>query len=394
MQKIKYLDGLRGIAALIVVIDHFLMGFYPAFFSGQIVNVHTGSAIEVAISGTPLNILYDGNLSVCIFFVLSGYVLSYKFFVSKEYEVIVASAVKRYLRLMIPVLFSIFVSYLLMKLFLFKNVQASEITTSVWLGSFFNFRPNFLEMLKQSTYGVFFKQQTTYNANLWTMNNEFLGSFLVFAWIAFFGKLNKRYVFYLSAIFIFINTYYLAFILGMFISDLSVNNQKFISKVNNKYSVMIFIVFGFIFGSYPLRDVSNTIYRFVKFSNLPDPTIFYHILGACFFMLAVLGSNRLKYFLSTRPINFLGKISFSIYIMHLSVICSFASIIFQELIKHFTYSISFAITFSSSIIVILLISIFTYRYIDSNAIKISEYIYSKYFKYSNSIIDKKQDMYI
>ncbi|WP_443147193.1 acyltransferase family protein [Paenibacillus sp. KACC 21273] len=84
MQKLKYLDGLRGLAALIVVISHFVVAFYPSLYNGSIDSVHTQKSLELWISKSPFNLFYNGNFAVCVFFVLSGYVLSYKFFITKR----------------------------------------------------------------------------------------------------------------------------------------------------------------------------------------------------------------------------------------------------------------------------------------------------------------------
>jgi len=80
VKKLTYLESLRGLAALAVVFNHLAIAFYPALFFGPSAPSHTGRALEAAISGTPLNLLYNGAFSVSIFFVLSGFVLSYGFF--------------------------------------------------------------------------------------------------------------------------------------------------------------------------------------------------------------------------------------------------------------------------------------------------------------------------
>ena len=77
--KVKYLEGIRGFAAFIVVIFHFIGNFHPASIYGTS-NTHVKGNVEHLFAMTPLNVLYSGSLAVCIFFVLSGFVLSMKFF--------------------------------------------------------------------------------------------------------------------------------------------------------------------------------------------------------------------------------------------------------------------------------------------------------------------------
>ncbi|MDD5616650.1 MAG: acyltransferase [Candidatus Methanoperedens sp.] len=157
MEKIKYLDGLRGLAAFIVVLGHYAVGFYPASYTARIEEVRADNAVDLLISGTPLNVFYGGNFAVTVFFILSGYVLSYKFFKYRDQEIIISSAVRRYFRLLIPVLFSSIIAYSFMKLSLFYNKEAATLTTSTWwLAAYWDFNPNFIDMLKQTFVGVFF----------------------------------------------------------------------------------------------------------------------------------------------------------------------------------------------------------------------------------------------
>jgi len=114
MRKIQYLDGLRGLAALVVVFHHFILAFYPALFLGRNAATHLKDGTEAFISGSAMNIFYGGNFMVAIFFVLSGFVLSHKFFLKKDYEILTQGAVKRYIRLVIPVALSIFIAFFLL----------------------------------------------------------------------------------------------------------------------------------------------------------------------------------------------------------------------------------------------------------------------------------------
>lgn len=120
----------------------------------------------------------------------------------------------------------------MMKFNLFTNSSVSKVTQSWWLSEPYNFNPNFIEMIKQGLYRVFLYSEVSYNTNLWTMKIEFIGSLLTFSFLALFGGLKRRYLIYVILFFIFYKTYYLAFLLGILLSDIKNNtfSQKFYIK--------------------------------------------------------------------------------------------------------------------------------------------------------------------
>lgn len=68
---ISYLDSIRGLAALAVVSEHYIIGYgLPC----------TGTLCSQILDFSPLHIWWDGTAAVSMFFVLSGLVLSLKYF--------------------------------------------------------------------------------------------------------------------------------------------------------------------------------------------------------------------------------------------------------------------------------------------------------------------------
>ena len=71
-RRLTGLDGLRGVAALAVVVSH-ILGTTPAF-----IDPASGS-VAWWLSYTPISLLWNGKEAVIVFFVLSGFVLSRPF---------------------------------------------------------------------------------------------------------------------------------------------------------------------------------------------------------------------------------------------------------------------------------------------------------------------------
>lgn len=114
----SYLDGLRGIAALIVVFDHFLVNWFENLKSAYLATPEDAYLIQLPI----IRLLYSGRASVAVFFVVSGFALSVKPIGmmregrGKEGEVlkVLSSGVlRRGMRLYLPIVAGTFISAVL-----------------------------------------------------------------------------------------------------------------------------------------------------------------------------------------------------------------------------------------------------------------------------------------
>ena len=108
-KRLYHLEGIRGLAAVSVLFAHFLQIFLPHVFYADPTEGHGVWERELATS--PLNILVNGNFAVCLFFVLSGYVLSRNFLSNGSLGGLRRLALKRYPRLMLPVLGAVMLAW-------------------------------------------------------------------------------------------------------------------------------------------------------------------------------------------------------------------------------------------------------------------------------------------
>jgi hypothetical protein len=116
LHSTSYLDGLRGMAALIVYINHLVVDWFPSLrtaYGSYDQNYHV---LQLPI----LRIFFSGRGMVAVFFVISGYVLSIKSLrlmrqlqLSDLLDSLASSTFRRGIRLFLPTTASTFLSMLL-----------------------------------------------------------------------------------------------------------------------------------------------------------------------------------------------------------------------------------------------------------------------------------------
>lgn len=234
---------------------------------------------------------------------------------------------------MIPVLANLIIIYFFIKLNLF---YISNLTPGHWnifkTGTLID-SVNFLDIIQQATWSTFLNGVTTYNQVLWTMYTEFWGSIIVFCFCAFFGGLKNRWVFYLISILIYINSYYLAFILGALLAD-----NYFEGNLKSKPLLGILLIVGLLLGSLKesgkglMRDSFEILSRIVMSFNISTNIKLFYIVGASLILFVLVKSVNLQKILSFKPLIFLGEISFSFYLLHPVILSSFSTRFFDLLI--------------------------------------------------------------
>lgn len=301
-KKLDCLEGVRALACIGVVLCHLKGAFLP--------NLHLADVL----SRTPLFYLYSGNTAVRIMFILSGFVLSYKYFRVGETHTLERDAVKRYIRLALPAAFVTLMVFAMMRFNLLYNGPAGALTGSVdFLGNFNQFEPNFKSALREGFWGVMFQKWATYVGPLWTMTYEMLGSYLVFAVVAMLKNRRARYVFYVIYLLIF-PAYYIYFVLGMMICDLYTGEEK-LNLFLQKHS---FLTIGLHAAAWYYIGAVTNLDVFKWKSLLFD-------LAAVLMFLTLLNSRVLDRLWGNKAGVALGKHGFSIYLLHWPVIESFSS---------------------------------------------------------------------
>jgi peptidoglycan/LPS O-acetylase OafA/YrhL len=338
------MDGVRGIASLAVCLWHNFLAFFPGAVNSNI--AMKAPIIEKYIYRSPLDILFAGDFAVYIFFMLSGFVISIKFFGSFDIEVLKKAFFKRYIRLMPPALVTVLAAYLLLINGLMFNRQAAALASSWWLE--LNWRdvvPTLQNALQYGLYDLWFvgySASSSFNSNLGTLLIETLGSFMIFIIIYIYTitklSLSSRYSIHAGIIVLSLiirpnDPHYTIFFSGMATADLYRNSPHIFTKM--RYFGIPILLFGLFLASFNIGNLTLPYapYHWVgSFFNLfgLHPLIYPWALGAVLVVLGVILTPQTHKFLESRPCQILGEYSFALYLTHTVFLGSVTCFLFTK----------------------------------------------------------------
>jgi peptidoglycan/LPS O-acetylase OafA/YrhL len=381
-KRLSYLEGLRGIAAFMVFFCHFGYAFYYALFSTDVAQANMLGNLDAFLAVTPFNVLYNGKLAVRIFFLLCGYVICIKFFQTGEKKYLVSGAVKRYFRLVVPIFFLEVITYLLMVMGAYHNGEASAISypnmvaKDIWFLGFNSQQPNFLLMLKEIFIDAFFGAPTIYNNILWIIKYEFLGSLMVYGILYITGKWKYRHILYIVLCLTCLRNDYVCIFIGMLLCDLMQSKPVWFEKIcKNKFILLFSLLFGMFLATYPAAGVNleHTIYSILR---IPMVIIFY-VVGSSLLFFVLLNSEWLQKLLNGRFLNFLGKYSFGIYLVHFPIIGTFSAWFLVTMNGKMNYNWIMLLNLLLTIPLVLGFAILVTKYIEPLGVKLANWVANK-----------------
>jgi len=375
-KRIAELDALRGLAAFTVLINHCLMPYkniYSLFITHDPQKSNTSLNY---IMFSPFHIFWNGHSAVILFFILSGFVLSATHysrtpFVYKNY------LIKRLCRLYIPYFTIVTMSVILVNVY---HKEHGMSNLSDWFNIMWQDKVSFIDYLRL----VFLTGNTNnVGTTLWTIIIEIEVSIVLPIFILIIKNLS-----FLKNI-LFVITYLLMFyILG------KTSIFIYIPFLRNFY-YLTFFLFGSIIYKYRNRAIENYRNTNILFAVLIAITIVLynwewlfvwvrpynnsstnHIIndyiiaagGCILIMLCLLKIPIVESTLNHYAFKFLGKISYSLYLVHpiilLCIVYTFKSV---------EYSYLFPIVVLSSII----ISYLYYLTIENPSIRLGKYLTNK-----------------
>jgi peptidoglycan/LPS O-acetylase OafA/YrhL len=339
--KTSYLDGLRGFAAFIVYWHHHQLWAHEgdqkflenAFGYNKQYYFACFHGIRTFFTG--------GHFAVAIFFVISGYVLSAKplaLIYASEYTKLndnLASALfRRWIRLYLPIICTTFFYFTWRHTFglwimgiQWESTYRDEVWK--WYAEFKNFSYVF------NTGG---EPWFSYNTHVWTIPLEYKGSLIVFTSLLAFSRSSRtaRLLCQVGLIFFFL---YIAdgwpcalFVSGMLLCDLDLLAERDelprVFRVLEGYKEFIFynlFFLGIYLGGVPSHNNDEKEFRkspgwyllsFLKPQAVFNYKAFYLFWAATFVIPSIPRIHWLKAFFETRFNQYLGRISYALYLVH------------------------------------------------------------------------------
>ena len=292
LKEIPALDGLRGFAFILVLFTH--LGEYGWCLSGY----------EI------------GQIGVSLFFTLSGFLMAYHYLPGKK-------SIYYWLVFLIRRIFRVYPAYFVA-------------VTLMWLGSQY-----FQSLKSYQGYSIIdlwmLKVHAPFDMPFWTIKVElkFYFYFFLFAGILNMVNIPGKFSSLLWGILTFLflltlqNTmfnYFLFFIGGVIICEL---NKHIISKARISFSFADIISCSLLFTLLGYIAVRWEMHHF-PFATADIFRGWVRVHGTWFvplfmlFVVAVKKSNGVSsYIFSSRVMRFIGNISYSLYLTHITVICIF-----------------------------------------------------------------------
>ncbi|KAF1808537.1 hypothetical protein P152DRAFT_462404 [Eremomyces bilateralis CBS 781.70] len=337
--RTAYLDGLRGFAAFLVYWSHHQSWGHDKGHIYESGYGYNGQHYLVQLPGLRM-FFSGGHFAVAVFFVISGYVLSAKpltLIASKEYvklEEYLASAVfRRWTRLYLPIIVTSLLFATWWHVFgtrVFKPVPTYVGEFQTWLQAFIHLSWDW----RLSTHMWF-----RYNFHMWTIPVEYRGSLYVYTSLIAFSRASKNMrllctIFSIIYTLLIIDGWYLSlFVAGMLLCDLDqLAAQDRLPAIFDRvrpYQTRLlwamFVISVFLSGV-PAEEktlADNPGWYYLSYlvpdglkSTNPDSKWFFHFWAATFMVVCCRRFSWLKTFFEAPFNQYLGRVSYALYLVH------------------------------------------------------------------------------
>lgn len=366
LRSTAWLDGLRGLAAFEVFIFHYCDGWMDRTLSYGGTQHGRWDWYYLPMIRTIFN---GGDAAVCLFFAISGYALSYRILQQLrrgQQDRILASLSSSYfrrgIRLYTPVFATTLILMLAVRIFGLPKPQDYE-SQPTFVGELIMWFWSFVWLLLPLYRVYHFERKINrYDGGIsWTIPMEYYGSIQVYTGLLFLCRMRSIMVRRIIMIIWIIHSIFrddwaaAQFTVGMALADYQIEREtpgshgfdswfgkSFSGSVRRVPRLKTLCLIGlFSFGWY-LGGAPGFHWIDLESKEAVEPRMFYDwlvhnnfalelykdlhqvdrwymCLAACCMFIAIAELPRLRRLMETRPVQYLGKISFGLYLCHIFV---------------------------------------------------------------------------
>lgn len=321
---------------------------------------------------------FAGQEAVAMFFVLSGYVLSKPYVevgpAPQRNIFLPTFYLRRFIRIWPPWFFA-FIASILFQQFLFLQ-PATQPALSKWLGAFWHARLSAPDFFRQCAFMLHDAPRELLVQD-WSLGVELKGSALIPLFLLCARRKNLVLIFLIAVLFlIFIGTghNYVSFIIGVLAAQYDAFWIQRILQQGRLVRVALFI------GGLVLYQGNGLLNQF-----FPTSTAAYKYgmvvtsWGCGVILISVLGSQTLQRALNRKPVVFLGRISYSVYLLQFIIILC----LLPPLVKVFNQWgvtqpwVLFPVTMLTSVAATIGCAALMYRFVEMPVINFSHWLTKK-----------------
>jgi peptidoglycan/LPS O-acetylase OafA/YrhL len=270
----------------------------------------------------------------------------------------------------LPIIAAVFISFFVYEFIGYSNIEAGRVSGSQWLVNFLKPNLTLNQAAYEAFYGVIIDGAANFVPPLWTIKIEFFGSLYVLFYLI--AKPKDKFILSLFIVFIFIllnhskdeAMYILALFSGAFL--------PVVKNIRRIHALLLFFL-GLYFAAFQYDSFFYNFLPTIKFFSLElsERKNIYNFFGAIFMIIAV-SNGVASRLLNSNVCALLGRLSYSIYLVHFVVICSFSSCLYLLLPKSFGYLLLNLLFYI--VVLIVFASIFE-RYIDRTSVALSRFLF-------------------
>jgi peptidoglycan/LPS O-acetylase OafA/YrhL len=325
--RLRALDGLRGVAAMIVVLHH------SALLNAGVSDVYLDPTRPVVpgsfaaiVTRTPLQLLFSGEEAVLIFFVLSGLVVALPPLSRSDFSWL-AYYPRRLIRLLLPVAAAVALSLIVISV----SLHDPSTAPSGWAAGSSFARIDWYEAIRNVDVLI---GGATYDNPLWSLRYELLFSVLLPLYVLVGALIGRRWwalaLGLAAAIvvgatvqdpnWVYLPVFMFGTMMAARLADLSSLGRRKPAARGQLVLGIAAVLLGVVllearWELTPLRPGSQTVATAAQLLS---------VLGAALIVVVVVAWAPLGRALEVRPIQWLGRISFSLYLVHVPILIATA----------------------------------------------------------------------